>query len=426
MQIGKQQNILSLQNSISFWCDTVVGFYSLKPVIIKYLKKNYKLYIYVEEKDMQIIRSYIGKNPNIEFISIQSINNFLLSALNYFLKHFFTNPNFSVMYSRISAFSRFKFYCKYFGIFFFFRNEKLNENFDKIFSLFKCKIKGNILISISRIKANHLLCTKNIKHISIMESWDHPVKCPYWHKPHVILTWNKFLKNDYKDVQKFRGTKISYIKPLKFRYINERLNCSVDTILSTITNPLYLEDLKVLQSDDYFVYITTTSSLNKIAHEGEIKLIRQITKALELIGKKLYIKPKPNGPTGDYDFLLNEFDNVYVGVYAFKPNFQDLFSEEYNSFRYLLLIYCSVVINFGTTFVLEASLLDKPIFQLDIDGEFYGIFGDYSNNLHIKKYLLGNFSFKVTCTEDILSALKLKEKKFMKYSENLKNWISEK
>ena len=43
-----------------------------------------------------------------------------------------------------------------------------------------------------------------------------------------------------------------------------------------------------------------------------------------------------------------------------------MLDEEYHTFRYLLLYYCKLVVNWGTTFVLEAALMDKPTLQLNL------------------------------------------------------------
>ena len=48
----------------------------------------------------------------------------------------------------------------------------------------------------------------------------------------------------------------------------------------------------------------------------------------------------------------------------------DLNDQQYNYHRYMLMQMCSKVINLGTTFTLECSLMNLPIAQLGFFGNF--------------------------------------------------------
>ena len=408
---------------MSFWCDSIIGFYTLEPVIRKYQQKNIVIYIYVLRKDIDILSKYLINIQNIKIIEIESIDSYFLRILSFIFKNYLTSPNFTKMYFRQRKVYENSFYHKFVGRYFYFNNKKINSRFQWFFGLFKNKIKGDVLVSISRVKASYLICSKSVKHISIMESWDHPVKSPYWHKPNYLLTWNKDLKKDYQFYQNFKDIKISYINPLKFRYINERFERSISSLEKDLKSPGFSNDIDAIKNKNIIMYICTTSSINPEHHYGEMKLINQICKATKEVNKVLYIKPKPNGPMGDYDIYKEKYDNVIIGTYATDQNGVDMLNEEYHTFRYLLLYYSCLVINFGTTFVLEASIVRKPILQLKLSKEDYGKFGMYSDNLHIKKYLLNKYSFTVRDESDLTNILRNEKGAFKLYSKSIRKWV---
>lgn len=412
------------EKSVAFWCDSVIGFYTLKPIVEKYQHKKCKIYIYAMGNQIKLLEDYLEDMSNIETISIESINSFLLKVLNYAFKKFLTNPNFTQMHYRHRKKDRDTIFHKYLGKYFYIDNKKINATYQNFFKSFENRLKSDFLISISRVKANHLICSKDIKHISIMESWDHPVKSPYWHKPYALLTWNKDLKKDYQKFQNYNDVKILHIKPLKFRYIEDRLNKDIDVLEKQLENPSLKKDIELVKNKDIIMYITTTSSLNPSQHEGEMKFIDQLCLATKELDKTLYIKPKPNGPRGDYDIFKEKYENVIVGTYATNANNIDMLDEEYHTFRYLLLYYTKLIVNIGTTFVLESSLINKPILQLNLSKKNYGEFGKCSENLHIKKYLINENAQKVKDKKDIVSILNNEQESFTKYSQNLKEWIN--
>ncbi|MBT5492559.1 hypothetical protein HOK00_10180 [bacterium] len=411
--------------NIAFYCDNLFGFYTLKPIVDKYQSKKYEIFIYTRQNNIDILKEYLDNTTNTQVISIESLDDIFLRGMNYIFKKYFTNPKFTQMYYRQRRNDRENFYHKYIGKYFYIADENINNIYQKLFGIFKNRFKSKLLISISRVHSNYLVCSKSIKHISIMESWDHPVKTPYWHNPDFLLTWNKALKQDFQKYQNFKDTKISYITPLKFRYIQEREKENIDNLKNTLQNKEFIDDIGKIKNKQMVMYIATTSSINPLQHQGEMQLIEQLCEATKQLGRTLYVKPKPNSPSGDYDIFKEKYENAIVGAYATNSNSIDMLDEEYHTFRYLLLYYSNLIVNFGTTFVLESSLMDKPILQLDLSKEYYGEFGEYSTNLHIQKYLLKEHSFKVTSVHDIVKVMTTKKESFSAYSKNLKEWLNE-
>ncbi len=410
---------MSKARDIGIWCETVFGLYSLPPIINKYSVNNAKITVYTR---------YDIKDLAINYLKIDSANVKIIDKLDkFYIKILFglfvklrVDPKFSIMYTRFregDSFS-YKYITKIFGG--WIPSIKTNQLFCKYFSIFSYKFPHDMLISITRISAPYLLSNPGCKHISIMESWDHPVKAPYYINPDISITWNESLKDDLKKYQGF--TRLAKMKPLKFRYILERKFKDDSEIEKKIVSEKYISDLEILKRYSPVIYICTTSSVNPKFHIGEIKLINQLRNAVRSIGKNLYIKPKPNGVKGDYDIFLDD-PNVYIGVYSSDPNSLDMLDEEYQSFRYLLLRNSNIIVNMGTTFVLEAALLDVPILQLGLNALDYGDFGSWSNNPHIKKYLLINHSLTFNGNLEDLTKNIINPAMAKAYSRNLKEWI---
>lgn len=287
-----------------------------------------------------------------------------------------------------------------------------------IFSLsYKHQFTEDLLISFTRVSMPYIFSTKNINHISITESWDHPMRSPYFIVPDYCLTWNNYLKKDIKEYQNL--SKVGLISPLKFRYINERAKQNIKQILEGIKKEEYINEITKIKNKSYVLYPVTTSSVG-FEHLGELKLIEDLCIATKSVDQLLYIKPKPNGPKGDYD-IFKKYDHVIVGKYSSNIESDDMLDEEYHSFRYLLLYYSRSVVNAGTTFVLEAAMMKKPIIQLNLMTEKFGGFRNYSQNIHLKKYILNDLSFKYYGIPNELGNELANVK--MSYQKYLEDWI---
>jgi hypothetical protein len=252
-----------------------------------------------------------------------------------------------------------------------------------------------------------------------MESWDHPVKMPFLIYPDKCLTWNMDLRDDININQHLCSVVI--FRPLKFKYIYDFNSSSETALFNQLRNKKYIDEIERLRGKKYILYPATTSSLNPFAHKGEMQLIDKLCRTAQKCGVELYIKPKPNGACGDYD-EFSKFDNVTIGLYATNHDSQDLLELEYNIYRYLLLKQSYLVINVGTTFVLEAALAGVPVMQLILKEDCFDNFSVYSRNSHIEKYLHGDFCVNI----DNNSTIDLGNESidcFRAYSARLKKWV---
>ena len=125
--------------------------------------------------------------------------------------------------------------------------------------------------------------------------------------------------------------------------------------------------------------------------ELEKRLIRDLSKATELAGWDLLIKPRPNGEFGEFDDVLKEFPNTRIG--SMQSQEVDVpanyfLDDGYNATRFAEVSGAEFIINAFTTFGLDAAAANLPVLQIDIrDAIGYGASNFYYENDHIKKYL---------------------------------------
>lgn len=373
-----------LQKKVAIWSENIFGLYSAKPVIEKYVAQGRQVFLIVREQDRETAAKYIGITA-VRIKSIESLDSTPRRLLSRFIMPMISPLSFSPMFGRLQSKRRLSWgYILGITIAKFFSPAEINRTYSKVFSRFSGLLPAQFVISFTRVSKPYLLAGKGLKHIAIMESWDHPVKAPWYVMPNYVLTWNRDLRKDVRCYQNVG--KVGYVIPLKFRYIAELEKLSEVEMLRRLSLT-YSEELSRVHRREFVLYPTSTSSINAVDHPGEMELISDLVAATHEAGLFLYIKPKPNGPIGDYDAFA-KMRHVIVGRYSSDISAIDMLRDEYHVFRYLLLQRARVVINVGTTFVLEAALARTPIIQLDLRGGRFGNFSSLSKNVHLQKYLL--------------------------------------
>ncbi len=378
---------------VLIWAEHAFQLYSVKPVADKYRKMGHSVYLMTHLQNPDLCSSYLELPKE----NILQVNTYRKKWHSWFVKLFevlFVGLDYSIVYSdnyrNERGWAKFLRSIRFLKI----RKDRINSSFNRFRSFIDFwnpnPIPGHefdLLITFTKVYFV-LLLPRRVPHISIMESWDHPIKLPYFTEPDYCMTWNSDLKRDTVETQKL--FRVRQIFPLKFRYIAERSGMADEEILNSLTREDFRLEIKKLmelrKSGKIVLYPATTSS-NGIEHEGEMKLIGDLCRALEGSGNVLYIKPKPNGPAGDYDEFA-VFPHVFVGSYSSNPDSRDMLDENYHSFRYLILQNSDVVLNAGTTFVLEAAMMHRPVVQLNISTARYGGFGAFVKTYHLSKYIL--------------------------------------
>ena len=216
------------KKNISFWIEEGYALYSSRPVVKKYYKRGYKIWIYTHINIEELVRDYYC-NIEFEIIIIDKQSNFL-KIVSYLFSMLFVDRNFSLMYCNdlndhksllynlVNKFFPFKISNKNINRYYF--------NCMRIFNRFR--FKGDYVIAFTFIHHPYLFANNKTKIILIMESWDHIVKRPHLINPNYFMTWNKDLAIDAKSYQNY--SHISYIHPLKLRYTTKYDNMSDEKI----------------------------------------------------------------------------------------------------------------------------------------------------------------------------------------------------
>jgi len=304
----------------------------------------------------------------------------------------------------------------------------VNTNYVEIFTFLskagvikKLPSEFTNIIAFTKLRTPYLLSPYSEKLMLIMESWDHPMKEPYFACPAKHVAWNEPLKNEAIEFQNLSSVITKHTE--KFRYIKERENISDKTLISTLTE-IYSSDLEQLQGRKYSVYPMCTSS-NYHAFEGELAFLKYLSATMAGSGRRLYVRPYPLAPREDRS-KLELIDNVIVGIGSQSINGTDVLDEQAQTHKYLLMVNAQETINVGTTFAIDAALCHCPVLQLKLDDDqkcaAYGDFIKYSQGLHIVKYLWTNLAVSFPQHPEKIKMI-LESGVAVKYSSGLRTWM---
>ncbi len=402
--------------TISFWVEEGFAFYSSIPYINHYLKKNYKVWLYLNEDLIKTDHTLL-KNKNIEIVIIDNIKVPLLwKIVSHLFQIIFIDNDFSAMYKRDFK-KRYPFILRLINKISPYKIKNINHRYYQVMSFFcKNSFKSRLVYAFTLISKPYLFSSKNIKLILVMESWDHVEKRPHLIKPKTFLTWNNDLINDSIRLQNYDNIKITY--PSKLRYANDFNNENEDFLFNQIKSDSYRSDILKIKNNKFVLYpVCLTSIDSKIRFDEECELISSLSEAFIDDKIRLFIKPKPTGPKNDYDFLLKN-KKIAVGEYAPSVEKFEMLTNEYHIYRYLLVKNVILVINLGTTFGLDAAMAGTKVLQLDLDKSVY----PKNHNPHTEKYLL-NSEYKIRYSGKEKFYL---DKDFLKkcseFSKSMRNW----
>ena len=186
--------------------------------------------------------------------------------------------------------------------------------------------------------------------------------------------------------------------PSQVQYINEYLKNELHE--ENLGN--YNKDIYFIETNSFILYICTYSNFSgENFFKKELLLIEKILSICEKNGQYLYVRPHPH-------FIGNEFEKIkdspylYIGKPAEDASYSCIFKTEDQAFKIKLLQEANLIINVGTTLVLEASLLNEEIVQLNLNYEdFYG-FSRACSNHHINSYLLNKKDVVYISTDSII------------------------
>jgi hypothetical protein len=290
----------------------------------------------------------------------------------------------------------------------------VNAGLDRLFSSrLSNPFPSRRVVVVSMTNVPHLLCARDQERITLVESWDHPTKQPAGYVTHKVIAWNQDLVNDWTRFQGPAEGIVGY--PLKLRY------ALVNDWGSKGTTPRVA------------MYAAATSSLTPYPgwFYEECQLIEEVCEATRRAGWRLLIKPKPNGRVGDFDDFQQRFPHVTIGAYRDARNTTDYYLDaEYNRVRFSELAACDLLINWGTTFVLDAAAAGTPILQLDLRESLkYSHLAEDFANRHLqylickRKHVLA-VQPGVLLTEALARSLAARDDGSVLFSRQLRRWIT--
>ncbi len=400
-----------------------IYLYLFEPIIRFLLKKEVKIYVAVPDNilsDVQVILEGL----EITYLSLTKIGNQHWGRyyIHRVLATLLTRRDFSFQYQKKIEQTTKK-YSGFQGLLLKIArftpkipNNKINQTLHKIVGWGLSNPFPTQLVMVGSLNASpELLTSKEQKVITVMESWDHPVKHPNGYLSKKIYTWNKSLSLDWVENQ-FENNCTEFY-PLKLRYpLKNRLNS--DNIVS--------KKKKVLM---YAISSTSRFSINVLS-SLDLRIIEELIIATRQAGWSLVLKPRPNGTDGEFDHF-SKHDHVEVlpiNDHVYNPADYYL-DDDYNRKRFSDLNKVTAVVNAFTTFGLDAACYGIPVIQIDLRKNLN--FSDswmVYNNHHIKTHLLSRENILTinegTLNEKISDVLKGDLSFAKKYSDEIYDWLT--
>ena len=279
------------------------------------------------------------------------------------------------------------------------------------------------VVTPSRTLVPELLCARGLKIATIVESWDHPGKYPTGFVSDNAFVWNKPLGEDWLSYQGDRRFTVSF--PIKHRYVVE---------YAQKQKPLEVALQREMRTRRTIMYPATwtSQSSNKAIFEEELQQVQELCEVARRHDATLFIKPKPQGNTRDFDFLQAKYPNVVIGSYKNSGDRPEDYylDSEYNQRRLSELGECDSMINGGTTFGIDAALFGLPVLQLDFrESTRYPTTAKAFRSYHLEKYFLSDSSLTLslkgdaTLVDTVDAYFKSADHRDAKFSKRLRNWL---
>lgn len=404
---------------ISIFAELGTALYSIVPIVNQLVARKITVFIYTNG-DKKKAAEFLNL-PIENVININSLSSRYLSLLDYLIKSYFKREEFNSFHTNkpvkiplFSILTQFLILLPKPSL------KNINSIYNTIWSLiirrkvFKTK---NVLV-ISRSDNNYLLNSRYHNYYALVDSWDHAMKSSFFFKPIKTFVWNNDIKKDIEYFQNFKSKNIHLIFPLKFRYLKE-----IKTEEFLVKNREIKNEILFLNTNKYILFICTYSLFSgKDLYNEQIILIRDIHKTIKKTGLTLYIKPHPHSRSDEYDHLVNELgDNIRVGVPAILNGFGYIFSNDDQYYKIELMKKALLIINLGTTLVIEASQLNNNICQLKVNKKSYPNIFDACNNSHVLRYLNENKDI-VNLEENKIQIITQLLERPNKFSSQIRNW----
>ncbi len=249
--------------------------------------------------------------------------------------------------------------------------------------------------------------------ISVLESWDHPVRKTAGYQTDVVISWNRDLGDDWI---RFQGAQAAFVGgPWKLEYAINAFP------LTASSNP---------DGGHRLMYAVGTGSETPAWYEAETRLIDLVAEAARDAGWRVTLKLKPNGKRSDYLEVVDRHPHVRLTDEQSSPDPMDYhLGEEYNKTRLEELANVDLVINSVTTFALDAACAGVPVLQLaGFGGDDLTGIRSASRNYHLNAYLMNDprlvLPVHSTTMKNQLSAwLQEPDLRAVEYSNHVRTWL---
>ena len=380
-------------------------------------KRKYNIIIYTYKF---IAKEVSTKNVEFVFIEKLGFKNRFIKICHFTLILLFTPKDFSPMYlrwieQRVGRFKILLFISKLLvRTPLKLKKDKINKLINKIISFFNLKIfKTPLVLNFTTNDQPHLLCQKDVKTITVVESWDHPYKFPIGYSSSLVLLWNKKLSNDWRIIQGDNNLSTGY--QAKFDYLIDSNN--------------YLHNEKKIIKTIMYPFSTSSHSDN-LLYKDELKFVKYLSEISVNNGFKFLIKPKPSTPIGELDFLKTNKNIVILSYQKSIDGANYNLSKLYNQIRIKELKKVDIVFSRGTTFVFDAAIYGLPIVLFNFKSQNFPGLSKLNYFPHLSRHLFSqkNLIYEIKDNNnidrqiEIIFTQKFREKGLL-FTEYLKNWI---
>lgn len=381
-------------NSIALVISSKIALHTAIPYIEELKKHSISIEYICSSDAIDDIVSFKQKDDTVTLLNNLHSKHFIVKKIHQILLLLLTPMDFSTIYGRWMN-QRFSNTNELLKSFLFFllkvfpkvENKNINFTIKKILLFFIDNIvKSEKIIVITIPTIAYALCDHSKKVYSILESWDHPGKAPIGYQSNKVFLWNRYLAADW---QYYQGQEhVSYCYPIKLDYaLKNKILCKSNVIL--------------------YPAITSSDS-EKTLYENEINFLHTLSKVVDNLNIKLFIKPKPNTKIGDLDEFL-KYSNVIIGEYQQSGGGSSYsLSVEYNKLRLEEMSQASMVINVGTTFAFDACAVNIPVMQLKFTKvKDFPTFSNLETFPHLNNHLFNkkNLIFELTDNDTIENQL---------------------
>lgn len=412
-------------NKVTIVIDFKIYAYLFEPILSYLIENKFVVYIYIPNALKEEVSILLPKNSNIIYCDLDVIkkNNRIRFILHRTCSILFTKTSFSFQFKKKREQSTKKFV----GVTGLLLNiskftpKVPNRYINKFLSLisgfnFKNPFPTEYIMVGSLNASGELLSAKGQKVVTVMESWDHAVKEPNGYESALFLGWNRDLCEDWRNTQ--HDENVLVLHPLKLRYAHEIFSGS-----------------RSLTKNKKFKIMYPASATKKfsigVMVELDYLLITNLIEITKLLDWDLFIKPRPNGLVGEFDYAAAH-QHVTVGEVS-HGDIQNpanyFYTDEDNRARFDALNDVDMVVNAFTTFALDSASAGVPVLQLDLR-KCLGFEKSYMvyNNYHIKNYLISSNTLLRPEENTTLKSAFLDNRDDLlstatQYTEHLQDWL---